>query len=214
MNLAAMRQRVLARMGTDSNDMLAANVDSWINDGIQYLGTVAANGFDWLKRTVTFTATSDSYSFDQLSSYAGQPVVKVLHVRVEIDGTRRVLSPVPYEEAYIAYQVDTRGTPEVYAVTESRLFLFPTPPSSGVPLTVQVLVAEKDLVNDGDTPLMPVTYHGAIIDAALLLFYSALQDDRRMEVQEARVNRWVDRMLTSGSQDKMRMRVTVRNPLL
>jgi hypothetical protein len=200
--------RVATRLNIDSNDPLYASLDEFVNEAIHHLETSNPDGYQWMRATVTTTVTTASYTFSQINADA--TIAKVLSVRVLDSSAWLPLNFCGPDEIQQLYPSNDRtGTPEAYYVEGSTVYLYPTPDTSYT-VQIRVLNTEPDLGGASSTPSIPVVFHTAIIDCALLFAYQSLADDRRVALQEQRVATHVQRMRTFGQQYDPAPRIRVR----
>jgi hypothetical protein len=212
-NYGELQTRVLRRLAADSNDPIADDVDEYVNEGIHYLETMAPDGWPWMRATVTMTTTVDAYTFTQLATLTtgSVSVAKILSARVLNSTYWQQLDFRTVDEAQQLYPNDTQtGPPEAFSVDGSTVTFYPAPNTSYT-TELRVVTVEPDLSASGSSPTLPSVFHAAVVDAACLVAYQSLQDDKRMELYEQKVNRWVDRFRRYGNQSEASPRVKVRN---
>lgn len=212
MNYGEIQTRVLRRLAATSDDPVADDVDDYVNEGIHYLETMSPDGWPWMRQTVTMTTTTEAYTFTQLATLTTGTVniAKVLSIRLLNSTYWQQLDFRTVDEAQQLYPSDTQtGPPEAFSVDGSTVTFYPTPDGSYT-TEMRVVTIEPDLSASGSSPVLPSVYHGAIVDAACLVAYQSLQDDKRMELYEQKVNRWVDRFRRHGNQSEASPRIKVR----
>lgn len=212
MNYGEIQTRVLRRLAATSDDPIADDVDDYVNEALHYLETMAPDGWPWMRQTITITTTVAPYTFTQLASFttASASVAKVLSIRQLNDTYWQQLDYRTVDEAQQLYpNRDRTGPSETYSVDGNTVTLYPTP-DSGRATEFRVVTVEPDLSATGSSPVLPSVFHGAIVDAACLVAYQVLQDDKRMELYEQKVNRWVDRFRRYGNQAEGSPRIKVR----
>lgn len=217
MDQSTLVTRLANRLNIDSNDPLYANLDEYVNEGIHYLETASAEGFPWMRQTITLTTTANtrSYTFATLGALASPAVTvsKILDLSALYSTTVYMpLDLINPETGDLYYGSTTTGFPEAWFAEGQTLYIYPTP-AAAYSIRVRAVYTETDLGGSSSTPIMPVVFHGGIIDAALLVAYGQLQDVNRMDIQERKVEKWVDRMKRYGSEYAASPKITVRDPL-
>lgn len=215
MNFGELKTRVLARLATDSNDPVSGNADEYVNEGIHYLETMAPDGWPWMRQEVTMTTSVAAYTFPQLGTLTTSTlaVAKILSVKVLNGSYWQPLDFCTIDEADQMYPNTSRtGPPESYTVDGNTVTLYPTPDTSYT-TKIRVVTVEPDMTGSSSTPVLPTHFHGAIIDAACVVAYGELQDDKRMELYEGKVSRWIDRFRRYGNQAEASPRIKVREHL-
>lgn len=214
-NFSELQSRVLARLSTDTSDPVADLADSYVNEGIHYLETMAPDGWPWMRQQVTMTTTVAAYTFTQLATLTTDSVAvsKILSVKVLNGSYWQPLEYRTIDEADQLYPIaDQAGPPEAYTVDANTVTLYPTPDTSYT-TQMRVVTVEPELSAGSSTPILPTVFHGAIVDAAALVAYGELQDDKRMELYEGKVARWVDRFRRYGNQAEASPKIRVREHL-
>jgi hypothetical protein len=210
---STLQSRTLSRLNIGSSDPVASLADEYVNEGLHYLETAAADGWPWYRRTVAWTTTTgvSSISFSTLGTTAGYAVEKILGLRILRTGSvynpLRLMSP---EEAVDVYPSTQNRPPEAWFVEGQTIYLYPTP-DAAYTIQVRVVIGETDLVGTTSTPLMPVVFHTAIVEAAALLYYQTLQDSGRTDLQEKKVGMWISRMRSYGREYQSAPRIRVRD---
>lgn len=218
MDQSTLVTRVANRLNIDSNDPLYASLDEFVNEGIHYLETSSPEGYGWMRQTVTLTTTAStaSYTFAVLGALPATDitVMKVLDASILYQSdVWEPLDLINPETAILSYGDTNTGFPEAWFVEGSTFYLYPTP-NAAYSVRVRVVAMEPDLGGGGSTPVMPVVFHQAIIDAACLVAYQQLQDVNRMDIMERKVEKHIERMKRYGSQYAAAPRITVRDPLV
>ena len=208
MNRATLVSRLAGRLNISSDDPLYSSLPDFINEAIHYMDSATPDGWQWMRSTINTTISTQSYTFSQLSTTS--TIAKVLSAKVKDGDTWQILQFRSQDELDQIYPTDDAGLPESYGVESNSVYIYP-PPDGDYNLRIRVICSEPDLTNDSDSPVMPATFHTGIIDAALLIAYQALADDRRAAGQEARVAASVQRMRTYGVQYDPVPRIRVRD---
>lgn len=158
MDLLALRSNVRTRMGVPGNDALIT--DSVLTQLVNGALHAVEGEFDWpwLEKIATGTLAVSSATQATPADWTRTISVQVGDYpeleKADISRLRRMSPAV--------------GRPEFFAVFGSDLHLRPIP---GTALTFSHLYIgqEPDLVANADTPLLPATYHHALIEFAAYL---------------------------------------------
>jgi hypothetical protein len=209
--------RTAARLNIDSNDPLYDTLDELADEALHYLEASAPEGWPWMRRTLTLTTTANvsEYTFATLGALATPDVTvsRILDCSVLYQTSYYFpMDLINPEDATRMYGSTATGIPETWYAEASTLYLYPTP-NDALTLKVRVVANEASLGASTSTPVLPVVFHGAVIDTMMLLSYQSLLDDKRVALQEAKVERWVERMRRYGAQYSASPRITVRDPL-
>lgn len=211
MDYSTLQARVLARLNMTTNDPAAANVDEYVNEAIHYLESAAPDGWPWMRApiTVSTVAGTSTHTLASLGTTAGATVSKVLSAKI-LNGTTyqdmMLLSPA---DAVERYPSTNQNMPQAWFVEGSSFYLYPTP-DAVYTMVLRVITVEPDLTGNGSTPVLPVVFHTAIVEAAVLLFYETLQDSTKLQLAEQRVDSYVNRMRRYGRQYPSAPKIRVR----
>lgn len=209
-----MQSRVLARLNMGSNDPLAGYADEYVNEALHYIETASPDGWPWMRRTVTLSATAStsSYTFAALGNLvsSGTLVSKVLGAKVLRSTVYEPLRLMGADEAAQLYPTTTTGAPEAWFAEGQNFYLYPTPDTT-YSVVIRVLIQEQDLSISTATPAIPAVFHPAVVEAATLLFYESLQDVQRAEKARATVDDWIRKMKTYGREYTGGVKVRVRD---
>lgn len=85
------------------------------------------------------------------------------------------------------------GTPRIYATFGASLVVRPTPTVVET-LLHRFLRTEPELVNAADTPLLPTSYHPAVVEAAAMMAFRRENKTQAAEGAKATYNDWVEQM--------------------
>jgi hypothetical protein len=209
--------RIANRLNIDSSDPLYASLGDFVDEALHYLETSSAEGYPWYRQTVTLTTTANDrdYAFSELAALTTGTVgvSRINDVSVLYQTNQWIpLDLINPETADMTYGDTRTGIPEAWYAEGQTLYLYPTP-NAAYSTRVRVNVVEADLGASTSSPVLPVVFHQAVIDAALLVCYQQLQDVQRMDIQERKVEKWVDRMKRYGTEYARAPKVTVRDPL-
>lgn len=161
-----------------------------------------------MRNVVTTTVTTGAYTFSQLD--ATNTIAKILSVKVNVGsyGWQPLTFRGP-DETNQLYPDTSTGLPEAFFVEGETLYIYPDPDTSYT-AEIRVLNTEADLGGSASTPSIPTVFHTGIIDCALMFAYQALGDDRKVTLQEARVERTVARMRGYGTPYQSSPKIRVR----
>jgi hypothetical protein len=161
MNLSGLRSAVRNRIGVPATDSLFT--DPVVNEIVNHaLHAIEAEwDWPWLEATENIPTAAGTASYAPLSTswlrtlelqYGDYPPLE----RWDIARLRAMGVPA--------------GRPNYFAVYADQLQLRPVP-TAVLTLTHLFIKRENDLAADADTPLMPATYHWALVEYAAYLCY-------------------------------------------
>lgn len=206
--------RLSKRLNITSSDPLYAQLDEYVNEALHFLETSSAEGYPWYRNrfALTTTAGDNDYPFTTISTT--YTITKILDCDVLVQDS--VYEPMDLVNAETSTQwygsVVNRSKPEAWFAEGQTLYIYPIP-DAAYTVRVRATVMEPDLGGSSSTPILPVVFHQAVIDAALLVAYQELQDVNRMDVQNRKVEQWVTRMKQYGAEYASAPRILVRDPL-
>lgn len=189
MDLSALRTAVRTRLGVPAGDPLVTdtNLTDLVNSALHYLET--EHDWPWLEAT------------EDLATGIGTPSVtpgatwlRTIDLRVA-NGV--VLSRRPIEELDFLASAGT-GEPRLWCVTGATIALFPTP-SAVVTLKHRFVRTEPDLVSGTDTPLVPASFHSAIVEYAAHLAYRRTRQADHAKVALDAYADWLAQMKRRGT---------------
>lgn len=205
MNFLTLKAAVLARISMGSSDPIASSVDDIVNEALHMVETANPGGWPWLQTRSTVTVTTSTFAFASLNA----DLLRINDVQATVNSVPVILQQLGPNEATQSY-LSVTGAPEAWSVEGMSLRLWPAP-SSSYSVTISGVVAEPDLSDAGDEPLMPASYHGSIIAAALVIYYETLQDATRAQTAAARFDGWVTRMMSHARSTALPPRVQLRS---
>lgn len=208
MDQSTLIARVAARLNIDSNDPLYSEISGFVDEAIHHLDSANPGGWSWMRDTITTTISTAAYTFTQLDSTA--TISKILSVKVNVGSYG--FQPLEFrgpDETNQLYPQTAVGLPESWFVEGKTLYVYPDPDVAYL-AEIRVIHAENDLGGGSSTPSIPTTFHTGIIDCALLFAYQALGDDRKVTLQEQRVERTIARMRGYGTPYTSSPRIRVR----
>lgn len=189
MNRLAIKRAAQRRSGVDLTD------DAW-NDIVQEatyeFGHEAA--WPWLRMPTAFATVADDgdYELANLGLWSGD--VEAVE-SVVLDGLSFV--PCGYDE--IARWDDgapTRG--RGYSVFGGKLFLRPTPSTTGDEVEVVLVLAETTYADDTESPVAPVSTHLAIVELCMSMAHDRQGNLARADHHRARYERSVQKFKKSA----------------
>ena len=209
--------RVAGRLNMDSNDPAYSSLTGYVDEGLHWLETAAPEGWPWMRRTLTLTTTIgvQEYSFATLGALVTPSVAvsRINDVTVLRDSTvYMAMDLISPETADNYYGATATRCPESWYAEGQSLWVYPSP-DAAYTMKVRVVYTETDLGAGASTPVLPVVFHGAVIDAAMLIAYQRLQDTARIEEQRRLLQDWIERMRRYGNEYAAAPRIMVRDPL-
>lgn len=178
MNLEAFRTALEHRVGTAYSD---AYLTSVVNAAVHHVET--EHDWPWLEATESINTSSGDSSYPADDTWR-----RTVSLRLP-SGFQ--LEQVTIEEVD-RYTVDS-GEPKFFAVFGDELVVGPTP-SSTLSLQHRYVRTEPDLVGDSDTPILPVTWHLAVVEYAAYTIHRRENDSARAEAALAAYRGWIERM--------------------
>lgn len=189
MNFAQLRDAVRERCGLTATDQMATatNMGAVVNAALHELEARKPSGWPWNLSTVPFTLTAgtQAYEFTDFAA-VGTEIVKIRNVYMLIGTTNQRLEPMGSDALLNTYPTAVPQVPAAWA-TDGYFLLFGPPPNDAWVTTIQVVLAEPDLVADGDTPRMPNIFHQALVEQAAGIQYRRLgkPNDANLALQAA-----------------------------
>lgn len=217
MDQSTLIARVAGRLNIDSNDPIYTSLTSYVDEGLHYLESSAPDGWPWMRRTLTLTTTASTqeYTFSTLGALVTPNITvgKILDCRVLRQSTfYEAMDLINPNTVDVHYGSTVTGFPEAWYVEGQTLSIYPNP-DAAYTVKVRVVYTETDLGGGSSTPVLPVVFHGAIIDAACLIAYQRLQDTGRVEEQRRLIEDWVQKMRRYGQEYASAPHVMVREAL-
>lgn len=202
MNLAAMRQAVYDRCGSDANtDTLLApdKINRFVNAALHYVEVL--HSWSWLERAETIATVSAVETVTPSPDWRFTIELK--------DDAGRVLDGFGTEYLDDRWRTGTSGKPREYAMFGGLIYLRPVP--DGIyQLSHRYLRSEVDLVADTDVPLIDDPLSTMVIEYATFLALRRDRNDPRAEealkayqMWESRAQRWEQPVTRPG---KVRIR--------
>lgn len=205
MNFAVLQGRVAERCGLSSTDASIGSASTGalanlINAALRTIETDYPQGWDWL-RTHGFVNTisgTETYNFATISTALLMPdISKIVSVSIKSpQGQGHIpLERVSRLEAQQLYPSATSGSPAVVWVEGRVLGLRPSPDGVYQLLTTAIRT-EADLVDGSSIPVMPSSYHDAIVEKAAELHYRRVHDLPNAAAASGAYKDWRIRMLS------------------
>ena len=176
MNLGQLRAALERRTGV-AYDSTAAN--ELINDGLR--AVAAAGKWPWLFDTQTITLVAGTASYALPAGYLDTRSI------VLSDGRRAERIAVEDGDVFSSRQELPTCA---YAIEGDEVIFYPTPSAAGT-ATHRFVRGEEELSSDSDTPLLPATFHPAVVCYAARAVMERLDMPRRADRFEAEYDRWL-----------------------
>lgn len=204
MDLTALRTAVLTRLGVPSGDALftTAVLDASINAALHEIES--EEDWPWYEASETITTAAGTQAYAVAATWLRTREVKPSGAAADYPLDRRSIAQL---EEWYPYG-DT-GRPAAFAVEQGQLYLFPTP-NGAYTYTHRYVKIEADLVNAGDTPLMPAQFHNAIAELATYVALKRSRDDARGSAALAAYERWASKMRKYRRRHKGPARIRTR----
>ena len=199
MNLGQIRARAYANLGTDANDGLLTPtlLNLFANDALH--AVEQESDWPWLEtsETISVLAGTDHYT-------PGATGGRWLRTRWIEDDVQKVIEWYSRQQLGDRWRVTTVGKPVEFSIYADTIYLRPVPDAAYTYVHFYQQY-ELDLVADTDTPAMPATYHGAIVD---YVCFEAFKASRESERANLAFQAFQDRL----QQMKMRAKRAVDQP--
>ena len=187
MNRSQLREAVYNRIGVDSTDgrMTTTVLDGFINDALHWVETERA--WPWLQATTTITTVAGDGDYAVPSDW-----LKTRYLRIDEDSPFQVREIGELELLYP--DASETGQPREYAIEGDAVLVRPIP--DGVYTIVhRYIKRESDLTSDGQSPLMPASFHTIIVAAATYLALRSTRENERAALAWQEYQEWRQRML-------------------
>lgn len=194
MNTGEIIAAAAARASVPTTDRLYATGRALLNVALGEVTSFSPQGWEYLRRSVDLTTVADQADYPFVSSLMPlvadnaalseryYPVTRVqTAVLVAASGITQPLqrvSKLEIEQLVTSSEAATTTGPW-YFTAEGRTLTFAPTPSSEVTVRCRVLIGERELGDDDESPLLPAEYHYALVDLLRSYFYDAKQDDER-----------------------------------
>ncbi len=185
MDLATLRSAVRTRLGVPASDPIFTDgaLTELVNSANHYLETEW--DWPWLETTEDIATVIGTATYTP-----GATWMRTIDLRV---ANGALLRRVPIDELDFLSSAGT-GEPRLFCVTGGQLTVFPTP-SAVLTLKHRYVRSEPDLVNAGDTPLVPLSFRSAIVEYASFLALRRSRDEGRAEVARSGYKEWLEQMV-------------------
>lgn len=192
MNLGEFRTAVHRRTGVA---MDTAALTELVNQALA--GISAEQDWPWLEREVTFATVDGTAGYTPTSGWS-----RTKQVVINGDDLEH------YAGADLSWYGEV-GTPRGFRIVADQLVLYPTPNAVHT-VTHRYIASEDLLVDDADTPSLPVAYHPAVVEYASWLAMMRTGDSKRAGMFFASWEGWRERMKDSRRRTLRRHRIRVR----
>lgn len=179
MNHAELRASLERRTGVAFD---ATAQTEFLNDALR--ATAAAADWPWLEATQTITLVAGTAAYALPTGYLDTRSVKLS------DGEPVTRVAVEDGDRWDSWQ----AAPSCgYAIEGDTIVFFPTPAAADT-VTHRYTVEETELSADGDEPLLPATFHPAVVCYAAKVMMDRLDQPRRADRFESEFNSWLRQM--------------------
>lgn len=194
MNLAAFRTAVNRRTGE------AFDTDALTELVNHALAAIAAEqDWPWLEAEDTFSTVADQADYAMPADWARTRAVTIDGDDIELSSARDY-----------TYHGET-GLPVRFQVVADKLRLVPTPGATTYDVIHRYVRTEPALALDGDSPLLPVAFHPAVVEYASYLVMLRTGNAKRADEFFRSWSLWRDRMKDSRRRSVRRHRIRVRS---
>lgn len=201
MNLAEFRDAVRLRSGVPSSDSFNDDqvLTGIVNEALMVL-SADVDDAAWLLASDTFVTTAGTQSYTPPADW-GRTKYLTIDSQPEIEFV--TLGDVR------AWPAATRGVPRYYTTTGSEILVAPVPDAT---YTVRhdYYVEETPLTDDTDTPLVPSTFHHAIVAYATHLALLRSNEQQRASGELANYQGWLRRIQDQKRRSVKATRIRVR----
>lgn len=218
MNFAQLVAATEKRAALPGEDVRAALVADDVNFALHELEVAYPFGWDWLRRRFTFATVEDQadYTFDELARDnftenapigADDPLIVPIAAVTYLEYLPSGVAPIPlrkrpWEELRAKrHSTILAGAPIEYAIDAQTVTLFGTP-NDAYDLRVECIVSEPDLVEPGDTPILPARYHNVLVQLARALVSERLQEDKSAVTARNNYEKLLARMRAHASAER------------
>lgn len=222
MNFTTLQQITRERVGASSNDAAVgvANTGRLANIIKQALRRIEVSypaGWDWLRvqGTTATVANQERYTFASLATAISVPAItKIVEVKLQVPstGASGVFPLKRYNRGAAdgQYSFTQSMVPQVYWVEGLALGLRPVP-DAAYPMYLVAVRAETDLTAGADVPVMPESFHDAIVEKAAELWFRSVHDIANAQVANASSQEWLTLMRQSQRPYTGAGRVTIES---
>lgn len=184
MDLSALRTALRTRLGVPDSDALFTDTvcTALVNAALHSIET--RNDWAWLEAVETIATINATDTYTPAATW-------LRTISVTIPG-REPLQRKTIEE--LDMLLGTTGDPRFYGIFAEKIVLRPVP-TSALNMTHRYVKYEADLSANGDTPLMPASYHHAIVSFAAYLGFRRSNQLADAGAAQAEYQQWEERML-------------------
>lgn len=190
MDRAGLRQAVYDRVGVDTTDQLVtANVvNRFVNAALHLIS--AEHDWPWLKATDTVTTVDGTGEYDMPADF-----LRGRQVRIDGEDPMGRYDKSDLDQRWPSSE--SRGKPYDWTI-EGQLILRPIP-DNVYTVVVDYIREEPELLNDSDEPLMPATFHDAIVERATVLTFRRTGNLERAQAALLEYAEWKKVMVTGDT---------------
>lgn len=201
MNREDLRHAVYDRCGVDTDDgLLTADVvNRFVNSALHLIA--ADEDWPWLRTSTTIT-TDGSADYAMPDGW-----LKIRGVRIDGDLPMTYYDKLELDQRWPL--ASTVGRPSEWCDEGDRLLLRPIP-SGAFDVVVDYLRQEPELGSDSDTPLMPYTFHDAIVERAAVLAFRRTGEDGRAQAAMVEYAEWRKVAMKNGSRFRGPGKIRIR----
>lgn len=191
--LASLRQELILQLGSRT-DVTPERARLWIN--YAYRALCASLEIDDLKASVSFSLTAGQPFYLLPRSVFSIRGIAVVDTQTYGDLGGKLLKKIDLD----LYRMRSNLTeePREYFRERNVLVFWPTPKNTRT-VSLDFWIKPDDLVNDTDSPILPIEWHETILASARKKGYSALQDFEKADVAQ---NDFVDNVRTKEDREE------------
>jgi hypothetical protein len=199
-NRADLRNAVRIRLGNPSAEGFFTDpvLNALVNEALQVVS--AEEDWPWLQAATTFSTVAGTQAYSPPSDWARTKALI-------IDGAYPI-EWLPLTDIR-SIPVATTGAPTCFTVFAEELLLAPVP-NGAYTVKHDYYVSEAALTAETDTPLLPASFHYAVVAKATELGHLRQRDIDRAGAELAEYNSWVVCMRTHLSRSSAPKRIRVR----
>lgn len=190
MNRAGLVNAVYNRIGVASSDgqLTPTVLGQFVNDANHAIEVM--EDWPWLMTSATFTTTANTATYPTPANWLRTDEILFNWN----DGSTPALEHLSPREINDRYPASSINQPVAWSIQGDQIMLRPIP--DGVyTITHWYYRTEPDLFQDSDTPVMPQSFHAAIVElAATFTLRRVQQEGRAVSAQAAFDNVWLPRL--------------------
>ena len=198
MQLSEMRTAVRTRLGNPSTDgfFSDANLTDLINEALQVIST--EDDWPWLQTSENIALVSGDGSYPPAANWIR---TKQLHITN--------FEPLVLISLAEVNEITAQGQPEYYHIYDEEILVRPIPTVAAT-LIHQYIRTETALAADGDTPLMPLQFHYAIVAYACYLAHLRQGREQLAQLELRAYQDWYRRMVSFRRRSQLPIRPRIR----